>query len=65
MGKHAEREEQIFPLAERHLPLGRLAKEMDIRRMQLMARVRPPSALAVLGMALIGLMLFAFLTQRR
>ncbi|WP_447985882.1 hemerythrin domain-containing protein [Nitrospira sp. Nam74] len=63
--RHAEREERIFPLAEKQLSLGELARRMDLRRMQLMARVRPPSGLIVIGLVIIGVGLFAFLTRRR
>jgi hypothetical protein len=62
---HAEREEAHFPMAEAHLPLGELAKRMDLRRMQLMAQVRPPSGVAMMGLVLIGFGLFFFLKNRR
>ena len=62
---HAEREEAHFPMAEAHLPLTDLAKQMDLRRMQLMAQVRPPSGVAMMGLVLIGLGLFFFLRKRR
>jgi LPXTG-motif cell wall-anchored protein len=62
---HAEREEAHFPMAEAHLPLTDLAKQMDLRRMQLMAQVRPPSGLAMMGLVLIGFGLFFFLRRRR
>ena len=62
---HAEREEAQFPMAEAHLPLRNLAKQMDIRRLQLMAQVRPPSGLAMMGLVLIGLGVFLFLKRRR
>jgi LPXTG-motif cell wall-anchored protein len=62
---HAEREEAHFPLAEARLPLGDLAREMDLRRVQLMAQVRPPSGLAMIGLVLIGLGAFFFLKRRR
>lgn len=61
---HAEREEAHFPLAEARLPLGELARQMDLRRVQLMARVRPPSAFAMIGLVLIGLGVFFFLNRR-
>ena len=62
---HAEREEAHFPLAEARLPLGELARQMDLRRMQLMAQVRPPSGLAMIGLVLIGFGVFFFLKRRR
>lgn len=62
---HAEREEALFPMAEDRLPLRRLAKQMDIRRVQLMARVRPPSALGLMALVLIGLGALLFVTFRR
>jgi hypothetical protein len=62
---HAEREEAHFPMAEAHLPLRDLAKQMDLRRMQLMAQVRPPSGIAMMSLVLIGLGLFFFLKKRR
>jgi hypothetical protein len=62
---HAEREESHFPMAEAHLPLGELAREMDLRRMQLMAQVRPPSGLGIIGLVLIGFGVWLFLTKRR
>jgi LPXTG-motif cell wall-anchored protein len=62
---HAEREEAHFPMAEAHLPLGELARQMDLRRMQLMAQVRPPSGLAMIGLVLIGLGVVFFLKRRR
>jgi LPXTG-motif cell wall-anchored protein len=62
---HAEREEAHFPMAEAHLPLKQLAKQMDVRRVQLMAQVRPPSGLAMIGLVLIGFGLLFFLKRRR
>ena len=62
---HAEREEALFPLAEDRLPLRRLAKQMDIRRVQLMAKVRPPSGLGIMALVLLGLGAFLFVTLRR
>jgi uncharacterized protein (DUF3084 family) len=63
--RHAEREEHIFPLAEERLPLGELATQMDMRRLQLLAQVRPPSGLAMIALVLIGLGAFLFVTMRR
>lgn len=62
---HAEREETHFPMAEARLPLKQLAKQMDLRRIQLMAQLRPPSGLAMIGLVLIGFGLFFFLKRRR
>ena len=62
---HVDREEALFPMAEDRLPLRRLAKQMDIRRVQLMAKVRPPSGLAIMALVLIGLGAFLFVTLRR
>lgn len=62
---HAEREEAVFPLAEDRLPLRKLAQQMDIRRVQLMATVRPPSGLGIMALVLIGLGVFLFVTLRR
>jgi len=62
---HAEREEAIFPWAEAHLPLGALATRMDLRRIQLIATVRPPSALAVIAMVLLGVGALLFLRRQR
>lgn len=62
---HAEREEAHFPLAEARLPLGQLARRMDLRRMQLMVHVRPPSGLAIMGFVLIGLGALFFLKGRK
>lgn len=62
---HAEREEALFPLAEDRLPLSKLAQQMDIRRFQLMAKVRPPSGLGIMALVLIGLGAFLFVTLRR
>ena len=62
---HAEREEAHFPMAEARLPLKQLAKQMDLRRVQLTAQVRPPSGLAMIGLVLIGLGVLFFLTRRR
>jgi hypothetical protein len=55
----------MFPLAEDRLPLRKLAKQMDIRRVQLMARVRPPSGLGIMALALIGLGAVLFMTLRK
>ena len=63
--RHAEREEQIFPLAEERLPLGELATHMDMQRLQLLAKVRPPSGLAMIALVLIGIGAFLFVTMRR
>jgi hemerythrin superfamily protein len=60
---HADKEEkQIFPLAERHLPLTAVALAMDKRRIQLMIKRPAPSVLGMLALALvgIGLMMFMF-----
>ncbi|HKN86670.1 MAG TPA: hemerythrin domain-containing protein [Nitrospiraceae bacterium] len=62
---HAEREEGHFPMAQERLPIRQLAKQMDLRRMQLMAQVRPPSGLAMIGLVLIGLGMFFFLKRQR
>lgn len=62
---HAEREEAMFPLAEDRLPLRKLAKQMDIRRVQLMATVRPPSGLGIMALLLIGLGAVLFMTLRK
>lgn len=62
---HAEREEAHFPMAEAHLPLKQLAKQMDFRRIQLIVQVRPPSGLAMIGLVLIGFGLLFFLKRRR
>lgn len=62
---HAQEEEAIFPLAERRLPLGELAGRMDMRRLQLMGTVRPPSGLAIMGIVLIAVGAFFFLKRRR
>lgn len=62
---HAEREEALFPVVEERLPLGQLARQMDLRRVQLMAQVRPPSGVAMIGLALIGLGMLFFLKWRR
>ena len=62
---HAEREEGHFPMAEAHLPLTQLAKQMDLRRLQLIAQIRPPSGLAMIGLVLIGLGVFFFVKRRR
>ena len=62
---HAEQEEAIFPLAEAHLPLGVLATRMDMRRVQLVATIRPPSALALGALVLLGLGALLFLRTRR
>lgn len=52
---HAEREEALFSLAEDRLPLRRLAKQMDIRRVQLMAKIKPPSGLGIMALVFLGL----------
>ena len=62
---HAEQEEAMFPLAEAHLPLGELATRMDLRRVQLVATIRPPSALALGAIVLLGLGSLLFLRTRR
>jgi len=62
---HAEQEEAIFPLAEAHLPLGELATRMDLRRVQLVAKIRPPSALALGAIVLLGLGALLILRMRR
>jgi hypothetical protein len=62
---HAEREEGHFAMAEERLPMKQLAKQMDLRRMQLMAKVRPPSGLAMIGLVLVGATVLFFLQRRR
>ena len=62
---HAEREEAHFPLAEAHLPLKQLAKQMDLRRVQLMSQMRPPSGLGMIGLVLLGFGLLFFMKRRR
>lgn len=61
---HAREEEAIFPLAERTLPLADLARRMDLRRLQLMAKMRPPSGLLLVAIALIGIGLAVFYGRR-
>jgi hypothetical protein len=62
---HARKEEEMFPLAERSLPIGELARQMDVRRMQLMAMVRPPSGLAIMALVCIGLGAILFFALRK
>lgn len=62
---HAEKEEEIFPLAKERLPLGELAARMDMRRLQLLGTVRPPSALALMGIVMMAVGAFFFLKRRR
>jgi hemerythrin superfamily protein len=62
---HAEREEALFPMAEDRLPLRRLAKQMDMRRLQLMVKIRPPSGLGIVALVLIGLGAVLFVALRR
>lgn len=63
--RHAEKEEDIFPLAEERLPLGELAARMDMRRLQLLGTVRPPSGLAIMGIVMMAIGAFLFLKRRR
>jgi hypothetical protein len=62
---HAEREEAMFPAAEAQLPLGELAARMDMRRIQLVGTVRPPSAVALMALVLLGVGALLFLRTRR
>ena len=65
---HARKEEEMFPLADQSLPIGELARQMNMRRIQLMATVRPPSGLAIMALVFIGLgalMYFALRKQDR
>ncbi|HJU06207.1 MAG TPA: hemerythrin domain-containing protein [Nitrospiraceae bacterium] len=62
---HAQKEEEMFPLAEQTLPIGELARQMDMRRMQLMATVLPPSGLAIMALVCIGLGALLFFTLRK
>jgi hypothetical protein len=62
---HGEREEALFPLADDRLPLRKLAQQMDVWRVQLMANVRPPSGLGIMALVLIGLGAFLFVILRR
>ena len=62
---HARKEEEMFPLVERSLPIGKLARQMDMRRMQLMATVRPPSGLAIMALVFVGLGALAFFALRK
>jgi len=63
---HADKEEkQIFPLAERHLPLGAVALVMDKRRVQLMVQRPAPSVVGTLALGLIGGGFLMFILRRR
>ena len=63
---HADKEEKrIFPLAERQLPLTKVALAMDKRRVQLMVQRPAPSMLAMLVLGLLGVGLMMFMFQGR
>ena len=63
--RHAQKEEDMFPLAQERLPLGELAARMDMRRLQLLGTVRPPSGLVLMGIVMIAVGAFLFLRRRR
>jgi hemerythrin superfamily protein len=63
---HADKEEkQIFPLAERHLPLTAVALAMDKRRVQLMRQRPAPSVMGMLALGLVGVGLMMFMLRGR